>query len=37
VPLDEKARFRRCEFLDVDIAPSDFVSDPAVLQKLIER
>jgi 2,5-furandicarboxylate decarboxylase 1 len=37
VPLDEKARFRRCEFLDVDIAPADFVSDPAVLRKFIER
>jgi 2,5-furandicarboxylate decarboxylase 1 len=37
VPLDEKARFRRCEFLDVDIAPSDFVSDPVVLRKFIGR
>jgi 2,5-furandicarboxylate decarboxylase 1 len=35
VPLDEQARFRRCEFLDVDIAPSDFVSDPALLRKYI--
>jgi 2,5-furandicarboxylate decarboxylase 1 len=35
VPLDERARFRRCEFLDVDIAPSDFVSDPVVLRKFI--
>ena len=37
VPLDEKARFRRCEFLDVDVAPSDFVSDPALLRQYIER
>jgi 2,5-furandicarboxylate decarboxylase 1 len=37
VPLDEKARFRRCEFLDVAIAPSDFVSDPAVLRQYIGR
>jgi 2,5-furandicarboxylate decarboxylase 1 len=37
VPLDEKARFRRCEFLDVDIAPSDFVSDPVVLRRFIGR
>jgi 2,5-furandicarboxylate decarboxylase 1 len=37
VPLDEKARFRRCEFLDVAIAPSDFVSDPAVLRRFIGR
>jgi 2,5-furandicarboxylate decarboxylase 1 len=35
VPLDEKARFRRCEFLDVDIAPADFVSDPTLLRKFI--
>jgi 2,5-furandicarboxylate decarboxylase 1 len=35
VPLDEKARFRRCEFLDLDIAATDFVSDPAVLRKYI--
>jgi 2,5-furandicarboxylate decarboxylase 1 len=37
VPLDEKARFRRCEFLDVDVAPSDFISDPALLRQYIER
>jgi 2,5-furandicarboxylate decarboxylase 1 len=37
VPLDEKARFRRCEFLDVAIVPSDFVSDPALLRQYIER
>jgi 2,5-furandicarboxylate decarboxylase 1 len=37
VPLDEKARFRRCEFLDVDATPSDFISDPALLRQYIER
>jgi 2,5-furandicarboxylate decarboxylase 1 len=37
VPLDEKARFRRCEFLDVDVTPSDFISDPALLRQYIER
>jgi 2,5-furandicarboxylate decarboxylase 1 len=37
VPLDERARFRRCEFLDVDVTPSDFISDPALLRQYIER
>jgi 2,5-furandicarboxylate decarboxylase 1 len=37
VPLDEKARFRRCEFLDVDVTPPDFISDPALLRQYIER
>jgi 2,5-furandicarboxylate decarboxylase 1 len=35
VPLEEKARFQRCQFLDVDIDPARIVSDPALLRKYV--
>jgi 2,5-furandicarboxylate decarboxylase 1 len=37
VPLDERARFRRCEFVDVDIDTASISSDPAVLGDYLDR
>jgi 2,5-furandicarboxylate decarboxylase 1 len=32
IPLEEKARFRRCEFVDVDVDARSLSSDPTVLK-----
>jgi 2,5-furandicarboxylate decarboxylase 1 len=35
IPLDEKARFRRCEFLDVDVDAASICSDPSLLNEYL--
>jgi 2,5-furandicarboxylate decarboxylase 1 len=35
VPLDERDRFRRCEFAEVTINPADISSDPALIRTYI--
>ena len=37
VPVDEKARFRRCEFVDVDIDAASISSDAAMLKDYLGR
>ena len=37
VPPADKARFRRCEFVDVAIDPAALSSDPAVVAKFLDR
>jgi 2,5-furandicarboxylate decarboxylase 1 len=37
VPLDERARFRRCEFVDVDIDAASISSDAAMLKDYLGR
>jgi len=37
VPLEERARFTRCAFADVDIDPAALSSDPAVLRPYLGR
>ncbi len=37
VPLDERPRFRRCAFVDVDIDASSISSDPALLRGYFGR
>jgi 2,5-furandicarboxylate decarboxylase 1 len=37
VPLDERARFQRCEFADVDLDPAGLSSDPVLLRRHIGR
>jgi 2,5-furandicarboxylate decarboxylase 1 len=37
VPLDDRARFQRCEFVDVDIDAASISSEPAVLRKHLGR
>ena len=37
IPLEEKARFRRCEFLDVDVDAAGISSDPGLLKGYLLR
>jgi 2,5-furandicarboxylate decarboxylase 1 len=37
VPLDERARFQRCEFVDVDIDAASISSDAAMLKDYLGR
>lgn len=37
VPLEEQARFRRCEFLDVDVDPAGISTDPGLLRTYLFR
>jgi 2,5-furandicarboxylate decarboxylase 1 len=37
VPLEEKARFARCEFLDVAIDAASISTDPALIRKYLGR
>ena len=37
IPLEEKARFRRCEFLDVDVDTASISSDPRILREYLLR
>jgi hypothetical protein len=37
VPLDDKARFARCEFVDVNVDAASISSDPALLRKYLGR
>jgi 2,5-furandicarboxylate decarboxylase 1 len=37
VPLDERARFQRCEFADVDLDPAGLSSDPVLLRRHLGR
>jgi hypothetical protein len=35
VPLEERDRFRRCAFVDVEIDPAKISADPAVVRKYL--
>ncbi len=37
VPLDQKDRFRRCEFVDVDVDAAGISSDPVLLKEYLGR
>jgi len=37
IPFEEKARFRRCEFVDVTVDAGAISSDPDVIRKYLER
>ena len=37
IPLEEKARYRRCEFLDVDVDSASISSDPCFLREYLLR
>jgi 2,5-furandicarboxylate decarboxylase 1 len=37
IPLEEKARFRRCEFLDVEVDPANISSDLGLLNEYLRR